>query len=163
MPRVRQLGMPIKRQLAIVCLSLSCICCSPKYQNVPTKVSDAQIVGKWYMTVDSARRLKWERELSDAEAAECSLTFSPSGECQFHSFSISSDKFVVAPGHWWLDHDANSKTGRSVTNVLRVEMQLRGRQQTESLFVGRARGRLFLWGNWGNGWGDVTVIAYTQK
>jgi hypothetical protein len=148
---------------AILCFALLCASCSPKYRPVLTKIVDADVVGTWYLAKDSAQRLKWEGEINDTQAQECFLTFKPSGECQFHSYSVAARKFTDIACHWQLDHEVMSQSGRSTPNVVRISLPMNAKQEIELLFLGETSTRLVLYENLNNGWGDNIVIAYTRK
>jgi hypothetical protein len=146
----------------IVCLCFIPASCSHKHV-VSRKVLEADVIGHWYLTPDSARRLKWEGKIGDTEAPRCFITFQPSGQCEFHSYSASVKRFVDGSGRWWIDHEVSNPSIGSISNVVRMSIPIEQTRQIESLNVGATGKKLVLWSQSDNGWGDEVLIEYTQK
>ena len=159
-------GSNVKR--VIVCaVRVFCLCtlftgCSPRYRHLARELAVPDVVGSWYLTRDTVRRLRWEGYLADQESQEYSVVLMPSGECRFHSYSLTTRRLVEEDGHWQLEHGVPSNSGKWIANVVRISILADDKKTVESLFITRIGRHLLLWADQDNRWGDKLVIAYKR-
>jgi hypothetical protein len=159
-------GDKVKR--VIVCaVRVLCFCtlftgCSPRYDHLAKQLATPDVLGSWYLTRDTVRRLKWEGYLADHESQDYSLVLTPSGECRFHSYSLTTKRLIEQDEHWQLEHGVLSNSGKWIPNVLRISILADDKKAVESLFITRVGRHLVLWADQDNGWRDSLVIAYKR-
>jgi hypothetical protein len=127
-------GSKVKR-LILCAVTVFCLCvlfagCSPRYHHLPRQLAVPDVAGSWYLTRDTAQRLKLEGYLADEEPQEYSVVLMPSGECRFHSYSLTTKRLVEQDGHWQLEHELPSNFGQRIPNVVRISIL--GRRQESS-------------------------------
>jgi hypothetical protein len=148
--------------VTVFCPCVSFTSCSPTYHHVSRRLAASDVVGSWYLMRDTVRRLKWEGRLTDHESQEYSVVLMPSGECRFHSYSLTTKRLVEGDGHWQLEHGVPSNSDKWIPNVVRISILTGDKKSVESLFITRVGRHLVLWANQDNEWGDRFVIAYKR-